>query len=213
MTITELSDKERLLALNYAPGPIRPAMLAIWQLDETLGRIVASTTELIIGQMRLTWWHERLTTLDVRNVPAEPLLQNLAYHVLHHEVTGADLAVLIEGWEALLEPPPLGEEDLAVFADKRGGTLFRLSAKLLGKQADEGCGDGWALVDFATHCSDAGTASRAMAMARERLDRQGSKSAKPLRILTRLASARARRPDGEIGNPLPRFVFLRAVLG
>ncbi|MDB5701514.1 MAG: hypothetical protein JWL66_1713 [Sphingomonadales bacterium] len=213
MSAPELADDERTLALGYAPSALRRGLFAIWQLDETLGRILASTTEPMIGQMRLTWWHERLTALDVGELPAEPLLQDLAHYALHHDVTGADLADLIDGWEALLEPPPLGNEELAVFADKRGGTLFRLSSRLLGKQADENGGQGWALVDFARHCSDAETASRAMAIARGRLDRPASKLAKPLRILTRLASARARRPDSEVGNALPRFVFLRAVLG
>ncbi|MDB5712725.1 MAG: hypothetical protein JWO15_122 [Sphingomonadales bacterium] len=213
MSGPELADDERTLALGHAPAALRRGVSAIWQLDETLGRIVASTTEPMIGQMRLTWWHERLCGLDAEELPAEPLLQDLAHYALHHDVTGTDLASLIEGWEALLDPLPLGQEELALFAEKRGGTLFRLSARLLGSHADEYAGQGWALVDFARHCSDAETAGRAMTMARDRLNQPGEKLAKPLRILTRLAQARARRSDSEIGNPLPRFVFLRAMLG
>lgn len=213
MTISELFDEERLLALNYTPALVRPAMLALWQLDETLGRIVASTTEPMIGQMRLTWWHERLSALDVGDVPAEPLLQTLSRDVLKTSVTGADMAMLIEGWEALLEPLPLKDAELAVFAEQRGGTLFGLSGKLLGRDIDQSAGEGWALVDFARHCTDRATALHATTMAVDRLKIRGNKLPKPLRILTRLALAKARQSANQAGNPLPRFVFLRAVLG
>jgi phytoene synthase len=211
MVGAELADPERSLALNYVPIPHRLAMLALWQLDEALGRIVASTTEPMIGQMRLTWWYERLVGLDVGERAAEPLLGKLAEDVLGR-VTGADLAELIDGWEVVLDPLPLSGAVLDTFAQKRGGVLFRLSAKLLGVEGDVAGGELWALTDFATHCSDRVTADRAVAMALgcPRADRR---TPKPLRILGRFARAKLVRPATPVGKPLSRFDFLRAVLG
>jgi phytoene synthase len=212
VSASDLSDPERALALNYVPKLQRPAVLALWQLDETLGRVVASTTEPMIGQMRLTWWHERLSALDAGERAAEPLLGKLAEHVLPHGVTGVELAGLIEGWEAVLDPLPLDETALATFAERRGGVLFQLSGTLLGGAMAGSAGKSWALVDFATRCSDRITAERSVVLARTDItvDR---KLPKPLRILARLARAKLNRRDTEIGQPLHRFDFLRAVLG
>lgn len=212
MSVAELNDAERVLALGYVPKSVRSAVAALWQLDETLGRIVATTTEPMIGQMRLTWWHERLCALDVGDHAAEPILTKMAEDVLPHDVKGADLAVLIEGWEALLEPLPLSEGTLGLFAEQRGGALFRMTTRLIGGQGSDAAGEGWALMDFALKCSDPVTAERAAAMAGGRLLRVES-MARPLRILARLARAKAMRPLVHSGAPLPRFVFLRAVLG
>jgi phytoene synthase len=212
MSAPELNDAEQTLALGYATKSVRPTLSALWQLDESLGRIVATTTEPMIGQMRLTWWHERLCALDAGNCAAEPLLRKMAVDVLPHDVKGADLATLIEGWEALLEPLPLCEATLTTYAENRGATLFKISARLLGRDASGPAGEGWALMDFALKCSDPVTAERAVAMAQEKLSRI-SPMPRPLRILARLAQAKALRFRQMAPNSLPRFVFLRAVLG
>jgi phytoene synthase len=212
MIAPQLTDVERNLALGYVSASRRVAVAALWQLDEKLGRIVASTTEPMIGQIRLTWWHERLRALDSGEQAAEPILRKMAEDVLPYDVNGADLAGLIEGWEALLEALPLNEASLITYAEKRGEALFQMSGRLLATDVSERAGQGWALADFATHCSDAVTAERALWMAKERLGKV-SNLPKPLRILARLARAKAYRPVERIGHPLPRFVFLRAVLG
>src|SRR3546814_5769707 len=47
-------------------------------LDISLGRVVASTSEPMIGAMRLAWWREALERLHLPPVPGEPVLQALA---------------------------------------------------------------------------------------------------------------------------------------
>jgi hypothetical protein len=110
------------------------------------------------------------------------------------------LARLIEGWEVLLDPLPLGAEALSTYADARGAALFGLIARALGGQSDDGAGRGWALADFAWRCSDAGTATRARDLAATALSsaKQG-KLPRPLRILARLALSDVRN-----GAPVPR---------
>lgn len=200
------------IALAYAPWQARPALTALWALDAALGRIVATTTELMIGQMRLTWWHDRLIALDAGEVPAEPTIAALAAVARATDVTGARLAQLVTGWEALLEPMPLTERDLQDFAVARGDGLFALSAALIGRPVSAGQGAGWALIDFARHCSDPVSAQRAWEMAQRYLGSGRFTGPRMLKILARAARATAARPFERIAEPVSGWHLLRALL-
>ena len=214
MTAAARLDSDRALALGFAPPDARAGLAALWALDVTLGQSVATTTEPLIGQMRLTWWHECLTTLDSGGaVPAEPVLAGLADHALSGDVTGAAFASMIDGWEALLDPLPLTDAGLLAFAQARGGGLFALSARMLGGAVDPRLGAGWALADFARRCSDADTRARAWALAAEALHARDPIGVKPLRILIRLAREDLRLNNAGFARTRSRLGFLRAVLG
>jgi 15-cis-phytoene synthase len=196
------------IALAYARPRCREALRALWDYDVALGRVVATTTEPMIGQMRLTWWHEQMLGLDRREVPAEPVITALQDVVRDHDVTGAMLARLVEGWEVLLEPMPLGDSVLREYAMKRGDRLFDLSARLLASDVSPDIGAGWALIDFARHCSDRTTRERALALFKQ----MPIRGPKPLRILARIARFQATQPVDQIMMPVGRWTMLRAVL-
>lgn len=210
VTVPDLRNSDLALALNYVPVAARDHVCALWMLDETLGRVVQTTTEAMIGQMRLTWWHERLCAIDAGAVAAEPVLSACAALCGATAVTGAALAQLVEGWEVLFEPMPLGAETIATHARMRGGVLFEFAAQILGQAGDvQAAGEGWAAMDFAAHCSHAETAALAQLWARERLAAVRDPDVRALRILTRLARADCRRP---LAVPRSRFAVLRAIL-
>ncbi|TXC71133.1 hypothetical protein FSB78_09335 [Sphingomonas ginsenosidivorax] len=161
---------QRALAIGYAPAAAREAVAALLALDDTLGAILRTTREPIVGQMRLTWWHEALTLLDGAPPPAEPVLQGLAAAVVPG-VRGAALAGMIDGWEVLLEPE-LDKAAVDLFAAKRGGGLFAAMATMCG--ADDPrigrAGQGWALADLAQRISDPVLADAIRQQALARLD-------------------------------------------
>ena len=166
--MSDLTDPERVLALSYARAPDRAALAALLALDETLGQILRTTREPLVGQMRLTWWHEALGALDTEPPPAQPVLQALAAEVLPRGVSGARLAGMIDGWEALLDPDPLDAVGLATYSEGRGATLFELAGHAIGAGGGEplrAAGAGWALADFARHARDAGETDKARAAA------------------------------------------------
>jgi 15-cis-phytoene synthase len=196
------------IALAYAPSRCRVALAALWNYDVALSRVVASTTEPMIGQMRLTWWYEQMTGLDADEVAAEPVIAALHDVVQGHDVTGAMLAALIEGWELLLEPLPLEDDILREYATKRGDRLFDLAARILGSAVGDGLGAGWAMIDFAAHCSDRTTCERALGL----FVPTPIKGPKPLRILAQIAKAKAMRPIDQINQPVSGWTMLRAVL-
>ncbi len=200
-------DPEWELALHYAPRAAVPGMVALFGLDALLAQILRTTREPMVGQMRLTWWHEALTRLDSAPPPAEPVLQALARDVVPHGIAGQRLASMIEGWEELLEAPPLGDEAIARHAVLRGGTLFEMAGSLLGARASDPlteAGEGWALADLARHLSDRPTAQRALARAGAPLARAAqahwSRQARPLGALAHLARLNLAVP---LDQPVP----------
>lgn len=200
--VTGPIDPDRDFALVHVPTSTRDAVAALWALDAALGRIVASTSQPMIGQMRLTWWHDAM----LAGRGGEPVLAALTTHVHPIGIDGAALVPLVEGWEVLLDPLPLGADALYVHARARGDTLFALSAQAMGCPIAAGAGGGWALADFAGRCSDAVTARAAYAQARLRL-RSVDRLPRALRILAHLA---ARDAAAERRTPRTRWQLLRA---
>ncbi|WP_159757199.1 squalene/phytoene synthase family protein [Sphingomonas sp. 8AM] len=164
------TDPERTLAMTYAAPEQRPALAALWGLDDRLADILRTTREPMVGQMRLTWWHTALSALDEAPPPAEPVLQALARDVVPR-VNGARLATLVEGWEALLEPA-LNRDAMLAYATHRGGGLFAAIGTIVGVDdpAVATSGEGWALVDLARHIEAPDKAALARAMAQELLE-------------------------------------------
>lgn len=200
----EISVLQRLLIV-YAPKYIRGALRDIWAFDARMADIVRTTSEPMIGQMRLTWWHEALS--DGKG-QGEPLVEALRRDASDVGLEG--LLSAIEGWEVLLDPMPLPDSQLIAFAEHRGGGIFRQIGRLTGSfpawlaQA----GMGWALWDLSGHISHAETAQRAIMLAREFLADVPAtgwpRSLASLRILAGLA-----RQDALNGRIAPAQLQLR----
>lgn len=202
--LSDLADPDRRFALTHVASNRRAAAHAIWAFDEALGQIVAATRDPFVGQMRLTWWHEAVSTLGQGGRRGQPILDALADE---RDVDPVTLARVVEGWEALLEPLPFGDDVLLAYARGRGGAVFSQMAALCGGATGGAAGEGWALVDFAKRCSDAATAARAWSLAAERLAVLPAGMARPLRSLTRLAKTDA-SVQGQAGRT--RWRLLRA---
>jgi phytoene synthase len=196
-------DPDRLTALDAAPPRVRPALSALWDLDLAFADIVATTSQPALGAIRMAWWRERLEDLGTAPARAEPRLQAVAAELLPRGVTGAELSQLERGWLPLLDPFPWGEA-AAEGLRSRGRMLFGIGARLLGAEPSdaEAAGALWALVDGATHCSDAASrgflCSQARLAGKEVPDKLPSK-VRPLTVLGALA-AYDLRSGGRLGR-------------
>lgn len=194
-------DPERRLALAYIPIGRRAQVETLWRLDVTLGDTLAPGRDPMIGQIRLAWWREALERLDHDKPPPEPLLEAAERFLLPGGITGAMLAGMADGWEALLDGAPLTPDMLERYS-ARGALLFRLSANLLGADSHSvaQAGSLWALVDFARHCARPDEAAMAIEAARAKPDiGRWPISLRPLGMLAALAARDARR-----GRPEPQ---------
>jgi phytoene synthase len=200
-------DPEVQLALHYAPQRALAALGALFALDAALAQVLRTTREPLVGQMRLTWWHEALSALDTAPPPAEPILQALARDVVSHGIAGTRLAGMIDGWEELLDGVPLDDAAILRHAGARGAALFAIAAALLGAGNDDPVADagvGWALADLARHLTDPAAAGRALALARPALGAatsvRWSRAGRPLGALAQIARMNLAVP---LGRPVP----------
>jgi phytoene synthase len=189
-------DPERKLALAYVRARRRAAVEALWRLDVTLGAVLVTGTEPMIGRIRLAWWREALERLDKERAPAEPVLDAVARHLLPAGVSGADLAAMEEGWAVLLSAGPLSSEELDLYAELRGGRLFEYSARLLDPEArpPAAAGQCWALADLARRSGNPTEAKAALRAARDLgWSERWPPLLRPLGMLATLARRDARR--------------------
>lgn len=166
-----IAEPERRLVLAYAPGePARRALSALWALDDKLAETVRTTTEPMLGQIRLQWWHDALEKLDGAPPPAEPILEGVARDVLRDGITGTATAGIAQAWQALLQEE-LDTAELRAFA-QRGARLFELAGASAGASAGDPlalAGEGWALADLASGLSNPREAAGARMIAEQAL--------------------------------------------
>ena len=166
-----IAEPERRMILSYAPGAAAGrGLAALLTLDDRLAETVRTTTEPMLGQIRLQWWHDALVRLDTAPPPAEPVLEAVARDVLRDGVTGAAVAEIALAWQAVLQEE-LDAAGLKAFA-QRGARLFELAGRLAGAGAGDPlalAGEGWALADLAGGLSDRGEAAAARMIAEQAL--------------------------------------------
>lgn len=152
--LRELEPLQRLIAA-YARSADRDRYALLFALDARLAEVVRSTTEILIGQMRLTWWRDILTQSAAERPAGEPLVAQI--NLL--EKSGASLAPLVslvDGWEVMLDDFPWEDRQFDHYATARGEGYFASGLagdpSLSERQAEQA--RAWALWDFARHCSD-----------------------------------------------------------
>ena len=190
-----LRDPLQSIALGYAPVAVRAGLRAVWALDAALADVVRTTTQPMVGQLRLAWWRERLAALPDAPVAGEPVLR--ALWAVGEQLETAAFQRMVDGWEILLARDVLDEATIGDHACARGPALFALSAAVLGSSAPgTDCGAGWAAFDLSRHWRDATAAEAARAFAAAALASCKVPGTKPLRILVRAAELGVRQAAG-----------------
>lgn len=171
--MTEALSPDQQLAVDSVPLPRRAAVTTLLMLDRRFAQIVRTTREPMVGQMRLTWWHDALIKLDKEPAPAEPLLTDLQQQVLPHGVSGERLATMIDGWEELIVSDPVDTDTLMRHAAARGAGLFAIAGTILGGQSPllTPAGQGWALADLSRHLTDGRAVAHAQRLADDAFSR------------------------------------------
>lgn len=154
-----IQSNERLpdafrIALANTPVPLRDRLEAAFRLDQRLARIVARTTELMLGQMRLAWWRDVLAKPVGERPRGDVVLDGLGAHWSGCE---AALIAMVDGWELLVTAQSLGPAQIAAFGEQRGAFFGALVNDCTPAQAERVAAAAfrWALADAATAVSDA----------------------------------------------------------
>jgi len=188
-----IAEPERRVVLSYAPSVAAGRGLsALLTLDDKLAETARTTTEPMLGQIRLQWWSDALAKLDTAPPPAEPVLEAVARDVVRDGVTGVSVAEIAQAWQAVMQTE-LDAAGLKAFA-QRGARLFELAGRLAGASPADPltlAGEGWALADLAGGLSDPGEARMARMIAEQALSEAAaakwSRNGRALGAMTHLA--------------------------
>lgn len=178
--IEGLALRQRL-ALAYAPKADRARYAAIFALDARLAGILRHSREPMLAQIRFAWWRETLQSDTARWPAGEPLLAAVIAAFTDPRV----LASLVDGWEAMTGPAPLGSDAFLALANARAAVLAGDDAP--GQRAARA----WALADIALHLSHPQEREAALALARA-ADCRPARLPRPLRPLAVLRALAAR---------------------
>ncbi len=145
---------EAELAIAWSAPKVRAALTTALQLDRRLARIVARTTEPMLGQMRLAWWREALGKPVAERPRGDVVLDAIGAHWTGRE---SALAAMVDGWEVLVTAEALGAPEIAAFATGRGAFFSALQddPAAAGSARVVLAGQRWALANAAAGVSDA----------------------------------------------------------
>ena len=113
-----LSPPERL-AIAYAPRAVRPAWTGLLALDRRLADAARPGRDVIMIQLRLAWWRDRLAEPAAHWPRGEPLLQVLTAWDSDRGALGG----LVDGWEAQV----VGEDGGVALERARAGAILAIA--------------------------------------------------------------------------------------
>lgn len=126
------------LAIAYAPPRLKERLSLLLQFDQRLSHLVAGSTEVLIGQLKLAWWRDAVAAGADKRPRGEPLMARL--DALADAELEAALGVLIDAWEAMLVA-----EDVDAVARGRARAIFCSYTQWAGSTFDVlALGEGWA---------------------------------------------------------------------
>ncbi|MEO9633837.1 MAG: hypothetical protein ABJF89_15885 [Parasphingorhabdus sp.] len=193
--LQELEPLQRLI-VAYAKPSDRSRFALLFALDSRFAEILRSTSEILIGQIRLTWWRDVLTKPATERPSGEPLIEQINLLEAKGE-SFAPLLTLLDGWEVLLDDFPWEDREFDNYAASRGGGLFETGLARSMTEAEAEQARAWALWDFARHCSDAAMRRSAFERCQKILQSQPKasfdRSGRPLSILCKLMARDARK--------------------
>lgn len=91
-----LGDKDRYLALLFAPESLQPPLFAIAAFATELARIPSLVSESPIGEIRLQWWADTLAAMESGEGGSHPVAQALAETVAANSLPLASLSAMVE---------------------------------------------------------------------------------------------------------------------
>ncbi|MET4133269.1 phytoene synthase [Porphyrobacter sp. MBR-155] len=141
------------LALAWSPAKLRGPLTTAFQLDRRLARIVAHTTEPMLGQMRLAWWREALAKPPSERPRGDAVLDAIAEHWAGRE---AALIAMVDGWEVLVTAEQLGPLEVEAFGTQRAAFFNALhdDRSRVDHDSVAAAASRWAIADAAAGVSD-----------------------------------------------------------
>lgn len=159
MDFSDVTPVQRL-ALAYARSDVKAAWGLLLALDSRLADVVLTSSEPLIGQMKLAWWRDAILTSKDERPKGEPMLSLLSQYEDDAVSSGLATAMvtLVDGWSELLANEIWTPEVLDSHARQRGQAVFGTYLVLAGMAERAEAGKSWALDDLSARSGQANLA-------------------------------------------------------
>lgn len=145
-------DHDRWLTMLFASADDREALAALYAFNHEVAKTRETVSEPMLGEIRLEWWREAINDLYSGTVRRHPVTEALAQAMETRSLPQAEFEAIIDGRISdLYDTNPKKIDDLLDYADKTGGTVSRLGARICGVEDDQllnaasAIGRAWAL--------------------------------------------------------------------
>jgi phytoene synthase len=144
-------DPERWLSSRFIADPAaRADAMAVYAFDYELARAPKVASNVLMGEIRLTWWREVLDEVfEGRPVRQHPTAQALGAAIVRHSLPREPLEAMIDARYRELDPAPMNLSDALEWARGSAGGAARAVALILDPKADlaraERAGEAWAI--------------------------------------------------------------------
>lgn len=126
-------DYDRYFATLFCPAELRPALHALYAFNLEIATIRESTSEPMIGRIRLQWWREAIGAVFDGRPPAHPVVTAVAEVTAVHGLARAPFERMIDGREAELSAE-LADDPATIerHAEATSSNLVGLALAVLG---------------------------------------------------------------------------------
>lgn len=198
-SVTDSFPPEIAIAVGYAPQKWRAHWNALFGLDQRLAKLISTTSEPMLAQIKLAWWRDRLSERVDRRPNGDQVLDQLRLWAGSEK----PLIALINAWEVLVTDD-LDKGRVSEFLSGRAEPFAEL-AKLAGfaelEEAALRAGKIWAMSDLVAHLSNEDERNELLTEFSELGASQTSnwpKDIRPLAVLEVLAKRHLSSPDKPI---------------
>lgn len=135
-------DRERYLALLFAPEDKRPALAALHAFNLEVARVPHLVSEPMPGEIRLQWWRDVLSGEREAEGRQHPVAAALLNAIRDYNLPLVGFANLLEArvFDLYADPMP-SRTDLEGYLGETASVLFQMSARVLADGDDPDCAD------------------------------------------------------------------------
>ncbi|MGE0240984.1 MAG: phytoene/squalene synthase family protein [Parvibaculaceae bacterium] len=132
--LVRAGDKDRYLAALFAPDHLRPRLLALYAFNIEIARIRETVSEVMLGEIRLKWWHDAIEGLYASTRTGHPVIEALAPAVAEAGLPKQALIGMIAARQFDLYDDPMPSLDaLEGYLGETASMLIQLAAMILAK--------------------------------------------------------------------------------
>lgn len=130
-TLLKKEDPDRRLAALFATPQQRDGLFALYAFNHEIARIAESTSEGLIGEMKLTWWRDAVTDLYAPEPKVRRHAVTEALAGLTGRVTQDDLLGLVDArLDDIAARPFANLDDILDYVDATAGRIVRLACRI-----------------------------------------------------------------------------------